>query len=245
MPNDIPPLLLEPQRTRAAKSLADSVLAWLVDQLVSGTLRPGQWISETDVAAELGVSRSPVREALRDLAKEGLVEVHPRRATIVAQLSEQDAADLYWARQLISAEMARLAVEQMTDAHIDELTAILEDMRRSIGDPRACYQCTRRWAQLQMDCCPSRSIRDIDAMLWRRSIRFQGILLRMPEQQHDVVTYAEQFIQAARRRDAQAAQTLHAELLGRARQRLLENVFLQTEERGAFERPLAQSAPTR
>jgi DNA-binding GntR family transcriptional regulator len=239
MPDALPPVLLEPQRSSTLnRGLVERVLTWLTEQLVNGELRSGQWVSENEVASRLGVSRSPVREALRDLAQEGLVEVHPRRATIVAELSAEDAADIYWARQLIYAEMARLAVEQITDDGVDELMAIVEDMRRSLGHPRAWFDCTRRWWQLLMDFCPSRSVRDMAAMLWRRSIRSQGILTRMAEQQQEYLKYAERFIEYARSRDAEGAGGATAAMLRATRQRLLENVFLQIDEDGSIARQL-------
>ena len=60
-------------------SLADRAATVLTDEIVAGTLRPGQWVSENELAARLGVSRSPVREALRALARDGLVAVRCAR----------------------------------------------------------------------------------------------------------------------------------------------------------------------
>jgi DNA-binding GntR family transcriptional regulator len=232
------PVLLDPRNGMAPRvDLAERVLSWLTEQLVNGILRPGQWLSENEIAGQLGVSRSPVREAFRTLAQEGLVDVRPRRGTVIAGLSAEDAADVYSTRQLIYAEMARLAVEHITDDAIDDLASIIEDMRESLGDARQWYDCTRRWWQRLMDLCPSRSIREIAAMLWRRSIRFRGILLRMAEQQHEVLAYAERFLECAQARDGAGAHAATAAVLGRARDRLLDNVFLQLDDAVVVERP--------
>jgi hypothetical protein len=92
-----------------------------------------------------------------------------------------------------------------------------------------------------MDFCPSRSMRDMAAMLWRRSIRFRGILLRMPEQQQDVLAYAQRLIECARTRNSEGAHEATAALIGATRQRLLENVFLQIGKSGSIVRPLSRS----
>ena len=237
------PILLEPRRvvSTSEASLADRVLESLTEQLLGGTLVPGQWVSENEVAARLGVSRSPVREALRSLSREGLVEVRPRRGTIIAELSVEDAADIYRTRQLIYSEMARFAIENMTDDGVAELSAIIEEMRLSLDDSRLWSDCTRRWWQVLMDLCPSRSIQDIAAMLWRRSILFRGILLRMSEQRDEVLAYAERFIECARKKDAEGGHAATAALIGNARQRLLNQVFLQLDEDVTIQRPLSLS----
>lgn len=84
---------------------------------------------EGDLAERLQVSRSPVREAIRELAKEGLLTIMPRRGVVVAALDAQDGGDLYECRGMLEGFCARLAVEVITDTHIADLRAILEHMK--------------------------------------------------------------------------------------------------------------------
>src|SRR5262245_463565 len=101
------------RRDEDGETLADKVFAWLTEQIISGALRPGQWVSENELAETFGVSRSPVREALIGLAHDGLVEVRPGRGTIIAELDPREAEDLYRTRQLADAELVRLAIEEV------------------------------------------------------------------------------------------------------------------------------------
>lgn len=224
-------ILLDTRRTdpAAPAPLADGVFEWLAEQIVRGELRPGQWISENEVAAKLGVSRSPVREAMRNLAREGLVEVLRHRGTVMAELDADEAEDLYRARQLVEPEMARQAVQNITDEIVEQAAEIAGDLRTAVGDPYAFHDAFRRFYQLLMDLCPSRAIRDMVAMLWRRTIRFRGMSLRVPgwEPQRVALRFAERFVELARARDADGAYDATIELLETTRQLVMEDFFIQ------------------
>lgn len=97
--------------------------------IVSGTLRPGARVSEAAIATDLGVSRSPVREALRELEKEGLVRSIPNRGVEVATLTVDDLYEVYAIRGALEALATREAVQGATDADIADLRLIMQQMR--------------------------------------------------------------------------------------------------------------------
>jgi len=221
---------LDPRRPGTVRepTLADRVFDWLTEQIVVGNLRPGQWVSENEVAALLGVSRSPVRDAFKHFAREGMLESRRRRGTIIAELTAEDADDLYRARALLDAEMARLAVEQMTDDDVERMAEIVEDMRRAVEarDRTSVYDGTRRLWQLLMDLCPNRTICEIVATLWRRSIRMRGITLALPHGQDTVRRFFERFLEAAQAGDPDAAAEAMSEQQHSVRRMLLEEAFI-------------------
>lgn len=96
-------------------------------EILTGGLAPGSPISEAERAAALGISRTPVREALQSLAVEGLVDVFPKRGTFVARLSARDVRECFELREAIETACARLAAERRTD---DDL----RQMRIALGD---------------------------------------------------------------------------------------------------------------
>lgn len=81
--------------------ISDSITLFLRESILSGGLKPGQKINEREIAESLGVSRSPLREALRDMAKEGLVTILPRKGAIVAELSEKELFEIFETREMI------------------------------------------------------------------------------------------------------------------------------------------------
>lgn len=91
------------------------------DMIAVGTLRAGQPLRESALAAAIGTSRTPVREALRRLAAEGIVEVQPNRGAQLVAVSEQDLAHIFDLRALLEPYAARLAVPNLTAADLDEL----------------------------------------------------------------------------------------------------------------------------
>ncbi|HWL55934.1 MAG TPA: GntR family transcriptional regulator [Paracoccus sp. (in: a-proteobacteria)] len=108
-----------------SKRSADQVHAALSERIVRGIMRPGDTLAESTIAAEFGMSRTPVREALHRLASEGLVERGPRRAFAVRRMGVADLRALFESLGEIEAICARLAAHRMTEIERDGLTRIL------------------------------------------------------------------------------------------------------------------------
>ena len=93
---------------------------------MSGSLRPGTFIRLDETAAELGVSITPVREALRTLRAEGMVRLEPHRGHVVAPFTRGDIADIFWLQSTISAQLVRTATERITDEELGDLQACVD-----------------------------------------------------------------------------------------------------------------------
>jgi DNA-binding GntR family transcriptional regulator len=100
----------------------------LRDKILAGDLDPGTKLNQHHLAAELGMSRIPVRDALRSLASEGLVEVRAHTTAVVSQLSTRDLQELYELRIAIEPSLGRLAVPGLTERHLDEMEALLVNL---------------------------------------------------------------------------------------------------------------------
>jgi DNA-binding GntR family transcriptional regulator len=105
------------------ESLAQLVSGQIRGRILDGTLKPGERLVEDRLSAELGVSRVPVREALRGLSAEGLVTLLPRRGATVVEVTPQDVAELVEVRALLEGLNARLAAQR----HDPEIVALLQD----------------------------------------------------------------------------------------------------------------------
>ena len=103
------------------RELWEGVAQSLRAAIVSGTIPAGSSLVEADLAAHFDVSRGPVRDALRDLAREGLVVDLPRRGTIVSTLTFSDTIDVYAVREGLEAVGARLAIERASDPDLERL----------------------------------------------------------------------------------------------------------------------------
>lgn len=109
-------------------SLRDEVVRAIRDAIIQGKLRPGEKIPEHSLADQLGVSRTPIREAIRTLEQQGLVETRARSGTFVARLRWEDARDSLFVRAALEELAVRQAIERLSSQQWDDLCATLEGM---------------------------------------------------------------------------------------------------------------------
>lgn len=119
------------QRGKSAPALAETVHLALVEALRAGSYRPGDRLREEEVAARLGVSRTPVREAFGRLVAKNLVEAAGGRGLVVRSLSTGEIVELYAMRELLEGAAAGLAAQNRVPAEIDAL----QDLHSRLGVP--------------------------------------------------------------------------------------------------------------
>jgi DNA-binding GntR family transcriptional regulator len=111
------------------RTLADELRLQLADEIVRGLISPGAALDETELARRFGVSRTPVREAIRQLDASGLVEVRAHRGAVVARPSEERLIGMFEAMAELEALCAGLAAERMTAPERGALEAVHEELR--------------------------------------------------------------------------------------------------------------------
>ena len=108
------------------RALYEEVAELLRQRIYNRELAPGSWIDELRIAEELGISRTPLREALKVLAAEGLVTMKVRRGAYVTEVSEQDLREVYDLLALLEADAAAALCERASEADLSELVALHE-----------------------------------------------------------------------------------------------------------------------
>lgn len=111
-------------------SIRDAAYKHLRQAILSGVLLPGKRISEPALAEQLGLSRTPIREALQYLAKEGLVDIIPHKGARVRRLSLQEIKEVYQVRAVLEAEGARLAALYATPQQLMHIESLLETLHQ-------------------------------------------------------------------------------------------------------------------
>lgn len=109
-------------------SLRYKVFKYIKTQIINGHYKPGESLVESKLAEELGVSRTPIREAVRLLEVEGLVEITPNKGGVVLGISRKDVEDIYAIRCLVEGLAARWAAERMSSIDKKELKKIIDLM---------------------------------------------------------------------------------------------------------------------
>ncbi len=117
-------------------TLSDQIASKLRQSIMAGVLPPGTRLIEVDLARQLHVSRAPLREALRTLQVEGLVEAYPNRGVFVTEFAEKDVDEIYSIRQLLESYAVRLVSERADSEQIAELESLVDAMLKAakVGD---------------------------------------------------------------------------------------------------------------
>ena len=114
--------------TLTPRALYEEVAELLRQRIFQRALEPGSWIDEMTLAEEYGISRTPLREALKVLAAEGLVTMKVRRGAYVTEVSEKDLTDVYHLLSLLESDAAGVVAQCATDLELRELQALQEDL---------------------------------------------------------------------------------------------------------------------
>ena len=118
-------------------SLADRAYDGLLAAIGGGRLKPGERLRETALAEQLGISRTPIREALQRLARDGLVQLDARNGARIAELSLQAIQELYDLREILEGSTARLAAQSASANDLQRLKAIIAREENTLDDPAA------------------------------------------------------------------------------------------------------------
>jgi DNA-binding GntR family transcriptional regulator len=187
----------------------DAVYEVLRRSILDGELPPGHRLRSDVLANELKVSRTPVREALRKLETEGLVDAS-RSGLVVRQSSEEDLVEIFYLREALEGTAARLAAENATRAEIDELHALFEDMEAvaARGDIALVRKLTGEFHLLV--CRASHNKRLIQSLqgLLDHVRQAQSSTLYMPGRPADALKEHRALLRAIAKRDPDLAETL-------------------------------------
>ena len=114
--------------TLTPRALYEEVAELLRQRIFQRALEPGSWIDEMKLAEEYGISRTPLREALKVLAAEGLVTMKVRRGAYVTEVSEKDLTDVYHLLSLLESDAAGVVAQRATDVELRELQSLQEEL---------------------------------------------------------------------------------------------------------------------
>lgn len=119
-------------RDEERRALVDGIVASLERELLSGAVAPGTWLRQEALADRYGVSRTPVREALRELQRRGLVELRPHRGALVRRYTAREIREAYEVRAELEGLAAELAATRIADRQLEELRGAQALFREAI-----------------------------------------------------------------------------------------------------------------
>ncbi len=131
--------------TLTPRALYEEVAELLRQRIFSSELAPGSWIDEMRLAEEYGISRTPMREALKVLAAEGLVTMKVRRGAYVTEVNDKDQRDVYHLLALLESDAAGVVAQHATDAQLQDLKALHHELESAVQDTERFFEVNERF----------------------------------------------------------------------------------------------------
>lgn len=204
---------------RVAAPLREQVVASLRAAILDLSLKPGQRLVERELIERLGVSRTTVREALRDLISDGLVTVVPQRGAIVSIPSAEEAADLYEIRAVLESLLVRHFVDRADDARVSRLVSSVDEFEHIVdagSDVREILAAKDRFYAVLVDGAQSPTLQQLLAGLQARVHVLRATSLAENGRPRQVVAELRAIAGAVEHRDGALASRLFAEHVHRA-----------------------------
>lgn len=191
----------------------DTVLSALRADILAGVLAPGDQVVQETLAERYGVSRVPLREALKALEAEGQVVYYPHRGYFVAELSVADLEEVYRLRQLLEAEAITAAVPLLDDADIEALGDLLHEVDETgrLGDVLGMADANRRFHFALFDAAGLPRLSRLLRQLWEATDAYRALYYQVEDNRTRVAGEHAAMLAALRARDAERLVWLHDE----------------------------------
>lgn len=224
---------LIPVKLDTYKPLREIVFESIREAIINGTLKQGERLMETQLAEELGVSRTPVREAIRKLELEGLVVMVPRKGAYVAGISARDAADILEIRAALEGLAAKLAAERITPDEIEELSNDIEGMGQAIdkGDLDTAIEYDTKFHTVLISASRNTRLVSMVSNLQEQVMRFRVMLtITRQDLARDSLLEHRRIVDALSRKDRFLAQSLAKEHVEKVETSILKMIKEEKEE---------------
>ena len=205
-------------RPKRHRTLREQIAASLRESIIRGELKSGQKLTEPDLAERLGISRTPIREAFRQLESEGFLTVVPRRGAVVATISRQEIVDFYELKSLLEGYAAKKAVDKIGPREIEKLKKInsrLEELARD-GQVEAFFAKNDEFHSTFLKVCGNEKLVELRDSMVNRFLGMRMAALSIPGRLGESVRQHNSIIRALEKRDGRLAEAVVLEhaLLG-------------------------------
>ncbi len=192
------------------QTLREKILETIRDAILKGSLRPGERVSEPELAERFGISRTPIREAFRQLESEGYLEVIPRKGAVVASLSERDVIEFYAIKSILEGHAARIAAERMTERDLERLETINAKLQEiaADGDIKGFFRVHNEFHELFIKASGNDKLIELINQLVLKFNRLRLASLAQPGRMDISVQEHRKIIEAFRRHDGEQADSL-------------------------------------
>jgi len=188
------------------RSMQDIVFETLRDEILSGKLRPGEALNTLSLSNRLGVSRTPIREALNRLVSIGLIENFPHRGSFVRKLSAEEVLEVYYIRAALAGVCARLATRRITEAQKARLIELCDEMEKPSEDHKRMLELNFEFHSIIFQAAHSPRVEGLALQYYHQSEQFRALSLELPGRFEEACREHRKILQAIIAGDNDAAE---------------------------------------
>jgi DNA-binding GntR family transcriptional regulator len=218
-------------RERGPITVTDYVVNSIRERILAGYYPAGARLDQQTLIEDLGVSLIPVRESLRQLEVEGLVQIHPHRGAFVARLSITDIKEIYLVREVLEETAAQLAVPRLTPQKLAELAALIEKMEGATqaNDYVLLFDLNRAFHFTIYEACNNSLLVQMISGLWDRSRRYRQLYTHLPQRASQALVEHKDIYAACKAGDIISAGAAVRHNVRQTTTGILEKYYAETE----------------
>ncbi len=220
-------------------TLRERIVDFIKDSVVSGRLKPGERVPEQEIAESFGISRTPIREAFRQLESEGFISVVPRKGAVVSPITDKDVREFYAIKSLLEGFAAKTACLKLTPKEIKRLESLNAQMDRCAGknDVKGFFKLDNQFHDTFLRACGNEKLCVLIHHLVQQFERFRITALALPGRMRDSVKQHNEIIEAFKNGETALVENLVRANAERGRDVLVEELLKEKTKHGANQHP--------
>ncbi|MBL7663205.1 GntR family transcriptional regulator [bacterium] len=211
-----------------SSTLRERIAEALRESIIKGELRPGSRLQEVDIAVAYNTSRTPVREAFRQLETEGFLQIRSRRGAFVTQVTPKDVREFYELKSVLESYAAKQAVTRLTDADIDRMSRLNRELKRLYEEQRYTEMIAihNEFHEIFVRACGNDRLTGLITSLVKQFIRFR-IAVSHTDAILESIEVHDRIIRAFRERDGERVAELVAHNSAQGANNLIQRMQIQ------------------
>jgi len=192
------------------QTFREKILETIREAILKGDLKPGEKVAEPELAEQFGISRTPIREAFRQLESEGYLTVVPRKGAVVAALSERDIQEFYEVKSILEGYAAELAAKNLSDKELAKLESINERLKQlaNDGDVKSFYKIHNEFHEMFLKAANNTKLYELIKQLGMKFSRMRMASLSVDGRMAISVSEHDKLLDAFRNHDGKTAEAL-------------------------------------
>ncbi len=191
-------------------TLRERIVEFIKDSIISGRLKPGERVPEHEIAESFGISRTPIREAFRQLESEGFLTITPRKGAVVSPITDRDVREFYAIKSLLEGYAAKKACSKLGTKEIKKLEGLNAQMERCAGrgDVKGFFRLDNQFHETFLRACGNERLCILAHQLVQQFERFRVTALSLPGRMHDSVKQHKEIIEALKKGEEDLVEVL-------------------------------------